>query len=232
MRERSVHRPAFATSRMPDRKPSVDTRIAPARRPCAGLHHPVMPRTGRVHSAETSQPRWRVADSIDGHLADRDLQASHVSPANSEWHEAERTEVRRSPSTSMSAPPDDREGPGQSQNPIFERYRTPITPASCTGQADRTGSADGCQKLGPGRQIVSQDSPGGVSRFGGQAGTQDPDPTPASGQTTVSRAGSTYPHPSCRLGALEVSVGGLRICAQISASAGIVTGLASSFRWA
>ena len=27
------------------------------------------------------------------------------------------------------------------------------TPASCTGQADQTGSAGGCQELGPGRQI-------------------------------------------------------------------------------
>jgi hypothetical protein len=30
------------------------------------------------------------------------------------------------------------------------------------------------EKLGPGRQIVSQDSANGVSRFGGQAGTQAP----------------------------------------------------------
>jgi hypothetical protein len=28
------------------------------------------------------------------------------------------------------------------------------------------------ENLGPGRQIVSQDSPSGVSRIGGQAGTQ------------------------------------------------------------
>jgi len=45
--------------------------------------------------------------------------------------------------------------------------------------------------LGPGRQIVSQDSPDGVSRLGGQAGTQAPDPMPVSSQNRGSRAGST-----------------------------------------
>ena len=39
--------------------------------------------------------------------------------------------------------------------------------------------------------IVSQDSPDGVSRLGGQAGTQAPDPTPVSRQNRGSRAGST-----------------------------------------
>jgi len=38
----------------------------------------------------------------------------------------------------------------------------------------------GAVNLGPGRQIVSQDSPYGVSRIGGQAGTQAPDATPLS----------------------------------------------------
>src|SRR6266566_2435363 len=56
--------------------------------------------------------------------------------------------------------------------------RTLGTPASCPGQADQTGSAGGCQKPGPGRQIVSQDSQSGVSRLAGQAGTQATDPTP------------------------------------------------------
>jgi hypothetical protein len=44
----------------------------------------------------------------------------------------------------------------------------------------------------------------GVSRFGGQAGTQCPDTTPVPGQTPGSRAGarSTYPHPPCRFRAL------------------------------
>ena len=41
--------------------------------------------------------------------------------------------------------------------------------------------------LGPGRQIVSQDSPDGVSRIGGQAGTQAPDPTPVPSQNRGSR---------------------------------------------
>ena len=40
----------------------------------------------------------------------------------------------------------------------------------------------GAVNLGPGRQIVSQDSPDGVSRIGGQAGTQAPDLTPVSSQ--------------------------------------------------
>jgi hypothetical protein len=47
------------------------------------------------------------------------------------------------------------------------------------------------ENLGPGRQIVSQDSPSGVSRIGGQARTQAPDPTPAPPQNHGSRAGST-----------------------------------------
>src|SRR6266702_7376230 len=65
-------------------------------------------------------------------------------------------------------------------------------PASCPGRADQTGRAGGCHKnLGPGRQIVSQDNPSGVSRIGGQAGTQAPDPTPAPPQNRGSRAGST-----------------------------------------
>src|SRR3974390_2023879 len=69
--------------------------------------------------------------------------------------------------------------------------RTCETLASDPGQADQTGSAGGCQKPGPGRQIVSQDSPSGISRIGGQAGTQAPDPTPAPLQNHGSRAGST-----------------------------------------
>jgi hypothetical protein len=62
------------------------------------------------------------------------------------------------------------------------------TPASSPGRADQTGSAGGCLNLGPGRQIVSQDSPDGVSRIGGQAGTQAPDTTPVPGQDRGSRA--------------------------------------------
>src|SRR5215470_6570852 len=66
------------------------------------------------------------------------------------------------------------------------------TPASCTGRADRDGAAGGCHKnLGPGRRIVSRTAREGVSRFGGQAGTQAPDPTPAPPQNHGSRAGST-----------------------------------------
>src|SRR6476619_5359395 len=49
----------------------------------------------------------------------------------------------------------------------------------------------GAVNLGPGRRIVLQDSPHGVSRLGSQAGTQAPDPTPVSAQNRESRAGST-----------------------------------------
>ena len=47
------------------------------------------------------------------------------------------------------------------------------------------------EKLGPGRQIVSKTTRCGVSRFGGQAGTQVPDATPPPTQNRGSRAGST-----------------------------------------
>jgi hypothetical protein len=44
------------------------------------------------------------------------------------------------------------------------------------------------QKPGPGRRIVSRTAREGISRFGGQAGTQASDPTPAPGQNPASRA--------------------------------------------
>ena len=46
------------------------------------------------------------------------------------------------------------------------------------------------QKPGPGRRIVSRTARTGVSRFGGQAGTQAPDPTPEPPQNHGSRAGA------------------------------------------
>src|SRR6516162_9048910 len=54
----------------------------------------------------------------------------------------------------------------------------------------RSAAPVGALRRGPGRQIVSQDNPNGVSRFGGQAEPR-PDPTPASPQNLRSRAGST-----------------------------------------
>ena len=48
----------------------------------------------------------------------------------------------------------------------------------------QTGSAGGCLRLGPGRQIVSQDNPSGVSRFGGQAGTRSPTLRPSHRKTS------------------------------------------------
>src|SRR5204863_857794 len=49
----------------------------------------------------------------------------------------------------------------------------------------------GARKLGPGRQIVSKTARCGVSRFGGQAGTQVSDATPPPSENRGSRAGST-----------------------------------------
>jgi len=77
-----------------------------------------------------------------------------------------------------------------------ERWHAPAgrriceTLASDPGQADQAGIAGGCQKPGPGRQIVSQDNPSGVSRLGSQAGTQAPDATRPSPQDQGSRAGA------------------------------------------
>ena len=53
-----------------------------------------------------------------------------------------------------------------------------------------TGSAGGCLKRDPGRQTDIRTAQSGVSRIGGQTGTQ-PDPTPAPTKTHGSRAGSS-----------------------------------------
>jgi hypothetical protein len=64
------------------------------------------------------------------------------------------------------------------------------------------------QNLGPGRRIVSRTAREGISRFGGQAGTQASDPTPAPGQNPASRPRSEdYLHPPCRFGAGGLSAG-------------------------
>ena len=55
----------------------------------------------------------------------------------------------------------------------------------------RPAAPVGAVNLGPGRRSASQDSPYGVSRIGGQAGTQAPDTTPVTSQNRGSRAGST-----------------------------------------
>ena len=55
----------------------------------------------------------------------------------------------------------------------------------------QTGSAGGYQKPGARPTNRYQDSPNGVSRFGGQAGTQATDPTLPAHQTAEGRAGST-----------------------------------------
>src|SRR5262245_38630499 len=55
----------------------------------------------------------------------------------------------------------------------------------------RPAAPVGAKNLGPGRQIVSQDSPDGVSRLGGQAGTQAPTLRPHHRETTEAGPGST-----------------------------------------
>jgi len=58
--------------------------------------------------------------------------------------------------------------------------------------ADQAGTAGGCRKTcGPAGRSIARQPRGGVSRIGGQAGTQAPDPTPVPGQDRGSRAGST-----------------------------------------
>src|SRR6516164_8427627 len=79
----------------------------------------------------------------------------------------------------------------------------------------RPAAPVGARNLGPGRQIVSQDSPNGVSRIGGQAGTQAPDPTSTSPQKHGSRAGSNYPQSPCRIFALYLATDSRRVSAQI-----------------
>src|SRR5215467_7966739 len=66
----------------------------------------------------------------------------------------------------------------------------------------RPAAPVGAKNLGPGRQIVSQDSPDGVSRLGGQAGTQAPTRRPHHRETTEAGPGSTthiLPADSARL---------------------------------
>jgi hypothetical protein len=74
-------------------------------------------------------------------------------------------------------------------HPLVRRTCEP-RPLVQAGQI-RPAPLAGAINLGPGRQIVSQDSPDGVSRIGGQAGTQAPDATPLFSQDQGSRAGST-----------------------------------------
>src|SRR5215472_15456215 len=50
----------------------------------------------------------------------------------------------------------------------------PVNPGLCQDRADQTGSAGGCQELGPGRQAGSRTTLNGVGRIAGQAGSQAP----------------------------------------------------------
>ena len=67
----------------------------------------------------------------------------------------------------------------------------PVNPGLLHRTGRSTGSAGRCRNRGPGRQSASQDSPYGISRIGGQAGTQAPDATPPFSQDQGSRARST-----------------------------------------
>ena len=95
------------------------------------------------------------------------------------------------------------------------------TPASSQARQIRPTPLTGAIDLGPGRQIVSQDSPSGVSRFGGQAGTQAPDPTPVPHQNRGSRAGSTihiFPADYSRL----MRVPSVRLASRRSTGSGVL----------
>src|SRR6266550_971716 len=93
------------------------------------------------------------------------------------------------------------------------------TPASCTGQADQTGSAGGCQGLGPAdRSISRQPERRRPIRRSGR--TQASDPTPVPGQNLGSRARSTIhilPADSARLRAVVTApvtarISAVRVC--------------------
>src|SRR5580704_10871675 len=101
-------------------------------------------------------------------------------------------------------------------HPLARRTREP-RPLVQAGQIGPAPLAGAIKTLGPGRQIVSQDNPNGVSRIGGQAGTQAPDPTPVLSQDRGSRAGSTthiLPADSARLTIASCR----RLAARISAN--------------
>src|SRR5215472_5223638 len=80
----------------------------------------------------------------------------------------------------------------------------PVNPASDPGQADQTGSAGGCLKTGPGRQIVSQDNPRGRQPNSRSDRTRSPTLRPYSAITQEAEP-EHYPHPPCRIGAREPS---------------------------
>ena len=68
--------------------------------------------------------------------------------------------------------------------------RTCETPASSPGQADQTGSAGGCQRLGPGRQIVIKTARERRRPIRRSGRDPVPDPTPTPAQSGGSRAGA------------------------------------------
>ena len=79
------------------------------------------------------------------------------------------------------------------------------TPASCTGQADQTGSAGGCQGLGPADKSISRqpERRRPIRRSG-----RDPGLRPyARTRPKPRKQGRKHnPHPPCRLGATDIPV--------------------------
>src|SRR5690348_7181616 len=91
------------------------------------------------------------------------------------------------------------------------------TPASSPGKADQTGTTGGCHKnLGPGRQIVSQDSTPASAESEVRPGPRTPDPTPPPSHRPGNRGQKHYPHSPCRLGAAALLATCWSIRVQIS----------------
>ena len=74
----------------------------------------------------------------------------------------------------------------------------PMNPGLSTGRADQTGRAGGCQTWGPADRSSRRTARSGISRIGGQAGTQCPDLALTESQSGKPRQ-EHCPHSPCRL---------------------------------
>src|SRR6516162_2498577 len=73
----------------------------------------------------------------------------------------------------------------------------PVNPGLCTGQADQTGSAGGCQSRGPADKAVSRQP---ETASADSEVRPDPGPTLRPHHRKTAEAGPKhYPHPPCRL---------------------------------
>src|SRR5262249_32756232 len=73
----------------------------------------------------------------------------------------------------------------------------PVNPGLCTGQADQTGSAGGCQSRGPADRSLSRQP---EKASADSEVRPDPGPTLRPHHRKTTQAGPKhYPHPSCRL---------------------------------